>query len=158
MRVRKNRNNRNRPTANQSAAPQIEAPQTETQTETQTEIQSETIITEPLLLSEHIFQEINDIDDTNLQHLQHRQDKIIKLNQDVTQLQELFVDLKQIVKQQDESLDIVDEYITITKETVQAVPIELIEAENIQSNSNRLKYYLIGIPTALIMAAVTFAH
>ena len=77
------------------------------------------------------------IDDTNL--IKQRAEKIKKLDNDVKQLAEIFVDLNQTIQPHDEILQTIDHHVNLTNTNVNIAHQEMVIAEQYQNN---YQYYL----------------
>ena|SRR5271154_6276128 len=97
-------------------------------------------------IDQKFVQSLTDMEDRNRQ--------ITQLSGDIEQLYDIMTDLDTIVKEQGETLNLVENNTEIAYAKMEQAHAELIVADADQSSSSKLKYTLIGIPAIIIATMV----
>lgn len=89
-----------------------------------------------------------------IQSIEERHLDILKLEQQVLEVNQLFKDLAQLVDIQQESLDIIETRIVVAKDYTEKAEEELETAENYQNKARKRQCILIGLLVTVLLIVV----
>lgn len=88
------------------------------------------------------------------EYLNDKSEKIKIIHEDITQLKHIFIDLNKLVENQQNNIDMIEDYVDITLELVKEAEKELNIAEDYQDQTTTLKYFAFSVPIILGIAAI----